>query len=183
MVYADSGGSLGLSRGWLIGLGVVMIILGLVALWNVVDATIVTTVIVGWVLVIAGVMHIVGAFTGGDTGGRILSALLGILYVVVGFDLVFKPLSGTLALTVAVAIMLLIDGVIRIFTSFSNRGEGWGWMVALGFINILLGIWLWTGIPMSGLAIGFFVGLQLLFVGLTWLMVGFMSGDSAAAAA
>jgi uncharacterized membrane protein HdeD (DUF308 family) len=183
MVYADPGGSLGLSRGWLIGLGVVMIILGLVALWNVVDATLVTTVIVGWVLVIAGVMHVVGAFTGGSTGGRILSALLGILYVVIGFDLVFNPLEGTLALTVAVAIMLLIDGVIRIFTSFSNRGEGWGRMVALGVINILLGIWLWTGIPMSGLAIGFFVGLQLLFVGLTWLMVGFMSGDSATAAA
>ena len=120
MVYADSGGSLGLSRGWLIGLGVVLIILGLVALWNVVDATIVTTVIVGWVLVIAGVMHIVGAFTGGSTGGRILSALLGILYVVVGFDVVFDPLAGTIAVTIAVAIMLLIDGVIRIFTSFSN---------------------------------------------------------------
>ena len=183
MVYSDSGGSLGLSRGWLIGLGVVLIILGLVALWNVVDATIVTTVIVGWVLVIAGVMHIVGAFTGGSTGGRILSALLGILYVVVGFDVVFDPLAGTIAVTIAVAIMLLIDGVIRIFTSFSNRGEGWGWMVALGVINILLGIWLWTGIPMSGLAIGFFVGLQLLFVGLTWLMVGFMSGESSPAAA
>jgi len=167
----------------LIGLGVVLIILGLVALWNVVDATIVTTVIVGWVLVIAGVMHIVGAFTGGSTGGRILSALLGILYVVVGFDRVVDPLSGTLALTIAVAIMLLLDGEIRIFTSFSNRGEGWGWMVALGVINILLGIWLWTGIPMSGLAIGFFVGLQLLFVGLTWLMVGFMSGESSPAAA
>ena len=182
MVYADPGGSLGLSRGWLIGLGVVMIILGLVALWNVVDATIVTTAIVGWVLVIAGVMHIVGAFGGGSTGGRILSALLGILYIIVGFDLVFDPLQGTLALTIAVAIMLLIDGVIRIFTSISNRGEGWGWMVALGVINILLGIWIWTNFPISGLVIGFFVGLQLLFIGLTWLMVGFMSGDSASAA-
>jgi uncharacterized membrane protein HdeD (DUF308 family) len=183
MVYADSGESVGVSRGWLIGLGVVMIILGLVALWNVVDASIVTTVIVGWVLVIAGVMHIVGAFTGGSTGGRILSAVLGILYVLVGFDLIIQPALGALTLTIVVAIMLLVDGVIRIVSSVMNRGEGWGWMVALGVINILLGIWIWTNFPISGLVIGFFVGLQLLFIGLTWLMVGFMSGDSATAAA
>ena len=52
----------GLSRGWAIALGAVLVILGLVALMNFVDATLVTTVIVGWVMVFAGVAWLVAGF-------------------------------------------------------------------------------------------------------------------------
>jgi uncharacterized membrane protein HdeD (DUF308 family) len=166
----------------MVGIGVVLAILGLVALWNVVDATLVTTIIVGWVLVAAGAMQLVGAFTGGSsTGWRILQALLGVLYIIVGFELAFDPLAGAIALTVVVALMLIIDGVARIVMAFMNRGRGWGWSIALGALNILLGAWIWTGIPVSGVVIGFFVGLQLLFAGILWIMIGF-SGRSAQAA-
>ena len=180
----DSADALGLNWKWLIGIGVVLAILGLVALWNAVDATIVTTVIVGWVLVAAGAMQLVGAFAGGSsTGWRILQGVLGVLYIVVGFNIVFDPLAGAIALTVAVALMLLIDGVVRIIAAFMDRREGWGWTVALGAVNILLGLWIWTGIPLSGLVIGFFVGLQLLFVGMLWIVAGFASRPSQQAVA
>lgn len=181
MAYADDrgAGALGVNWKWLLGIGVVLAILGLVALWNAVDATLVTVIIVGWVLVVAGVMQLIGAFTGSSsTGWRIVQGLLGVLYIVVGFNVAFDPLAGAIVLTIAVALMLLIDGVIRIVASFMDRGQGWGWSVALGVVNILLGIWLWTGIPLSGIAIGLFVGLQLLFAGIMWIMLGF-AGRSA----
>ncbi len=185
MAWVDDRGAegLGVNWKWLVGIGVVLAILGLVALWNAVDATLVTTVIVGWVLVAAGAMQLVGAFTGGtSTGWRILQGVLGVLYIVVGFNIVFDPLAGALALTVAVALMLLIDGVMRIISSVMDRGDGWGWSVGLGVINILLGLWVWSNFPLSGIAIGFFVGLQLLFIGMLWIVTGF-AGRSAERAA
>ncbi len=56
-------------------------------------------------------------------------------------------------------------------------------MIVLGIINILLGFWIWTGIPVSGVVIGVFVGIQLLIAGMAWIIAGFSSGPSQAAAA
>lgn len=160
--------------GWVVAIGVLFAILGIVALFNVADATIITTIVIGWLLVFAGIMHVVGAFTSGESiGWRVAQGLLGILYVVVGFDLVFNPLEGTLALTVALAILLVVDGVIRIVASLMDRHDAWVLTLILGIVNILLGIWLWTGFPVSGLAIGLFAGLQLLIVGIMWIFAGF----------
>jgi len=160
--------------GWVVAIGVLLAILGVVALFNVVDATIITTIIIGWLLAFAGIMHIVGAFTSGESiGWRIAQGLLGILYVLVGLNLVFNPLEGTLALTVALAILLIVDGVIRIVASIMDRHDAWVLTLILGVLNILIGFWLWTGFPVSGLAIGFFAGLQLLIVGIMWIFAGF----------
>jgi uncharacterized membrane protein HdeD (DUF308 family) len=167
----------GIGRGWAIALGVVLIILGLAALWNYVDATLVTTVIVGWVVVIAGVANIVGAFMSGAGGGwRILQGLLGVLFIIIGFNVIAEPLAGAIALTVVVGAMLIADGIFRIVATFMDRGTGGIWMILLGVLNILLGLWLWTGIPYSSVAIGLFVGIELIVAGTAWLVAGFMTG-------
>ena len=89
----------------LVGIGIVILILGLIALWNVVDATLVTVVFVGVMVLIAGIAQIIGAFvTGGSTGRRVLLGLLGVLYVIVGFNVVADPLRGAVALTIVIAI-------------------------------------------------------------------------------
>jgi uncharacterized membrane protein HdeD (DUF308 family) len=54
----------------------------------------------------------------------------------------------------------------------TQRGGSSFWMAVLGIVNILLGIWLFTGIPASGLAIGFYVGVMLLVAGVTWISLG-----------
>ncbi len=167
----------GTGRGWFIALGVILIILGLVALWNMVDATLVTTVIIGWVLVIAGVMNIVGAFTSSESAGwRILQGVLAILYILVGFNVIADPFAGAIAITVVFGALLIADGIFRIVASFMDGASNSVWMILLGILNILLGLWLWTGIPFSGVAIGLFVGIELLVAGTAWLVAGFMSG-------
>jgi uncharacterized membrane protein HdeD (DUF308 family) len=45
----------------------------------------------------------------------------------------------------------------------------------VGVINLLLGLWLWSGIPVSGVAIGFFVGFELVLAGIVWIMGGWMA--------
>ena len=48
-------------------------------------------------------------------------------------------------------------------------------MILLGILNILLGLWIWTGIPVSGVVIGLFVGIELIIAGTAWLVAGFSS--------
>jgi uncharacterized membrane protein HdeD (DUF308 family) len=170
---------------WLVGIGVLLVVVGLIALWNVVDATLVTTVIVGVALLFGGAMQIVGAWAAeGSTGRRLLMAALGVLYIIIGFDLIADPLRGTVTLAVAVALFLIIDGVLRIFSALVPETENKVLTIVFGILMIILGAWLWTGIPTSALAIGFFVGLQLIIAGVAWIMIGWMArsahGDTAA---
>jgi uncharacterized membrane protein HdeD (DUF308 family) len=84
---------------------------------------------------------------------------------------------------VALAILLVVDGVVRIVASIMDRHDAWVLTLILGLLNILIGIWLWTGFPVSGLAIGFFAGLQLLIVGIMWIFAGFAARSARSAMA
>lgn len=164
---------------WLVGIGVLFIVVGLIALWNVVDASLVTTIIVGIALLFGGAMQIVGAWASeGSTGRRLLMAGLGVLYIIIGFNLIADPLRGTVALTVAVALFLIIDGVLRIFSALVPETQHKVLTILFGIVMIILGAWLWTNIPVAGLAIGFFVGLQLIVAGVAWIMLGWMARSS-----
>ena len=78
---------------WFVGIGILLVIVGLIALANVVDATLITTVIVGIALVFGGTMQLVGAWAAeGSTGRRVLMAILGVLYIIVGFNIIADPL-------------------------------------------------------------------------------------------
>ena len=159
---------------WFVGFGVVLVILGAIALWNVVDATLVTTIFIGWLLVLGGIVQIIGAFaTSGSMGARVLMGLVGIPYAIVGINIVADPLQGAVALTIVIAIVLIVEGIIRLFAAFNEATPQRGLVAVLAVINILLGLWLWSGIPTTGVAIGFFVGLQLLFAGILLIVGGF----------
>ena len=109
---------------WFVGVGILVVIVGLVALANVVDATLITTVIVGIALVFGGTMQLVGAWAAdGSTGRRVLMAVLGVIYIIVGFDVIADPLAGAVALTVVVALFLIVDGVLRIFSALVPETE------------------------------------------------------------
>ena len=169
---------------WFVGIGIVVVIIGLIALANVVDATLITTVIVGIALVFGGTMQVVGAWAAeGSTGRRVLMAILGVLYIIVGFNLIADPLRGTVALTVVVALFLIVDGVLRIFSALVPETENKVLTIVFGIVMIILGGWLWSGIPTSGIAIGFFVGLQLLIAGVAWIMLGLVARSSHGGAA
>jgi uncharacterized membrane protein HdeD (DUF308 family) len=160
---------------WFVGFGVVLVVLGLIALMNAVDATLITTIFVGWLLLLGGIAQIVGAFASpGTTGSRVLLGLLGVLYVIVGWNIIANPLQGVVTLTVVIAIVLIVEGLIRLFRAFQGDTPHRGIEGIIGVIDILLGLWLWTNIPISGVAIGFFVGFELLMAGIIWIIGGWM---------
>lgn len=158
--------------GWYLAYGVLLVAVGLIALYNAIDATLVTVVWVGFMLIFGGVVELVSAFTfPRSLGGRILHIVLGVIYVVAGYMLVFNPISGAVTLTVVVAVMLIIDGLSRLWFTMTNDLSDRGLNLVIGIIDLLLGIWLWTNIPLSALAIGFYVGFALLMAGISWIVV------------
>ena len=79
-------------------------------------------------------------------GARVLMGLVGILYAIVGFNIVADPLQGAVALTIVIAIVLIVEGIIRLFAAFNEATPQRGLVAVLAVINILLGLWLWSGI-------------------------------------
>ena len=166
--------------GWIFGAGVVLAILGVVALMNAVSATLITTVIVGFLLIVAGVVDIFAAFTGSrDSGGwRILRFVLGVLYIVVGMDIVANPALGAVTLIIVVGLLLVFDGIVKLIGAFTTPGSRL-LLLAIGIIDILLGVWAITNIPFSAPTIGFFVGFMLILAGINWMVLGWSARSGA----
>ena len=167
------------------GVGAVMAILGLLALGNLWDATVISTFIIGIVLIVAGVAQIGFAFMAREAGGllRGITGAIGILSIVVGIDIAADPKGAVVAVALAIAFLLLFNGIMRIIGALMNRTGMWVLGLIVGIIDILLGAWIWTGIPVSGLAIGLFVGIDLLIGGIMWIILGIGARGSAQPAA
>jgi uncharacterized membrane protein HdeD (DUF308 family) len=84
-----------------------------------------------------------------------------------------NPVAAAVGLTLLVAACLLVGGILRIVLSVAERFDGWRWLLLNGIISLLLGLSIWRQWPLSGQwVIGLFVGIEILFSGLSWLMLG-----------
>ena len=159
--------------GWLLALGILMIILGVFAIAAPYGATLAVQFALGWVLVIGGVAEGIHAFMARGWGGFLLELLSAILYVVVGVLLLTNPVGGALALTIVLAVFLIVEGIFKIIMAMRVRDHrGWGWLLASGILSVILGALIWAEWPYSGLwVIGLLVGIQLLFTGWSLVML------------
>ena len=100
--------------GWFLALGILLVILGMVALGSSVFMTLATMVFVGWLLIVGGVLEAAHACSCKGWGGFFIDLLTGILYVVVGFMVVANPGASAVALTLLIAMFLTFGGLFRI---------------------------------------------------------------------
>jgi uncharacterized membrane protein HdeD (DUF308 family) len=164
---------LGRNWGWFVALGVLLIIVGTMAIGASMMATLATVLVFGTLLLIGGGMQVVGAFFSRQWRGFFLGVLTGLLYLIVGMLMVSNPLEAAAGLTLVAAVFLMIGGTVRIVVALSERFESWGWVLLHGVITAALGVLIWRQWPVSGLwAIGLFVGIEMLFSGWSWLMLG-----------
>jgi uncharacterized membrane protein HdeD (DUF308 family) len=159
--------------GWLLAFGILMIILGVFAIGAPVVATIAVQFALGWILVIGGVAEGIHAFMAQGWRGFLFELLSTILYLVVGVLLLVNPVGGALALTVVLAVFLIVEGIFKIVMALRVRDHGgWGWLLASGILSLVLGFLIWAEWPASGLwIIGLLVGIQLLFTGWSLVML------------
>ena len=164
--------------GWLLALGIISIVLGILALGSSVFFTIASMIFFGWILLIMGILELVYSFWQRHWGGFFLHLLNGILASVVGVIMIGNPAASALFLTLMLAMFFMVAGLFRIITSLAMRFPSWGWRLFNGIISLLLGILLWAQWPWSGLwAIGMFIGVDLIFSGWGSVMLALAARD------
>lgn len=158
--------------GWLLALGILLVILGIIAIGDSVSFTVISMFFFGWVLLIAGIIEAVQAFRHRRSGHLFWHALNAVLSIVVGIMLLGHPLAGAVVMTLLLAAYFTVAGIFRIVMALAMRIRGWGWRLADGIITLILGILVWAQWPVSGLwVIGLFIGIDLIFMGWSEVML------------
>ena len=168
-------GPLRAKSGWIIALGVVYIIAGIIALGSMLAATVVSVFVVGIMMVIAGVAEVINAFHIKTWGKFMLWLLLGALYIVAGFLAFENPLLAAAVLTLFLGVSLIVSGIIRVVLAFGmQRTMPWIWVLLSGIITALLGLIIVAHWPVSSLyVLGLFLGIDLVIAGAGWVGIGF----------
>jgi uncharacterized membrane protein HdeD (DUF308 family) len=159
--------------GWFALLGVALVVLGLVALGSLAVASLATAIVIGSLLVIGGVAEVGGAFWCRAWSGFFFHLLAGLLSAVVGLLFLAAPVDALFALTLILAVMLLVGGIFNVVAAVSYRFSGWGLLLLSGVVDMVLGVMIWQAWPASAWwVVGLFVGINLIFRGINWISLG-----------
>ncbi len=167
-VKADTAATrLGHRWGWLLALGIVQIVAGIIAIAVPVVASIAAVGIFGAVLLVTAALQLIHAFKVRAWPRSAWYGVGGVLYAIAGFLVVMYPLGGALTLAVMIAILFIADGTLRMVFGMTVRPvAGWGWLIAAGLCSIVVGVILLLGWPATALwAIGLLLGVNLIFTG------------------
>jgi len=160
--------------GWLLTLGIVMVVLGTVAMIVTPAATLATVLILSWLLIFSGIAETVYAFRIHKWGGLFLHLISGLLGIFIGLLAVTQPVAGALAWTLLFASFLTVIGIFRLIAAVHLKFPNWGWAAFDGVITLGLGILLWAEWPWSGLwFLGLALGISLVLRGWSYIMFAF----------
>ncbi len=157
---------------WLMGVGLVFIVLGAIALTSAAFTTLVSIVLLGSILLVSGVMQVIQSLSTRNWHGFFLYTLVGVLNTVVGIIFVTNPGASALSLTLVLATFFMAAGLFKIISALTHNFEHWSWLLLNGLVTLLLGILIVRQWPVSGLwVIGTFIGIELIVSGWTALML------------
>jgi uncharacterized membrane protein HdeD (DUF308 family) len=156
---------------FLLGLGVVLIVLGLAAVAVPLVAQLIFVAFLAGVLIVVGAGKLWHALKQPRGRAFLLGLAVSAAYLVAGLLMLVFPWSGFLALTILLAVFLVVKGVLKTAAAWHQRPQApWGWTMASGLLSGLLGLLIWFGLPGTALwAIGLLIGVDLVFTGLTML--------------
>lgn len=161
--------------GWLVGFGVVLIALGMLAIGASAFTTLLSIVFLGALLVVGGVAMVINAFKSwrGHAGNFSFWLIFGLLYLAIGIILIKHPVYAAVSLTLLLAIFYMVAGAIRIFSAAFMHLPRSGWSIFSGIVAVVVGILILLQWPISGLfIIGLFIGIDLILNGWSYLMLG-----------
>ena len=160
--------------GWFVALGVLLLVFGTFAFYNVLAATLASVLVVGATMLVAGIFEIIHAFYMRTWKHFALLLLGGILYTIAGFFAFYNPLLASAVLTLMLAISLVASGAVRVALALGSKElKNWGWILAGGIVTILAGVIIALGWPVNSLWIlGLFLAIDLIFQGWGVIMFG-----------
>jgi uncharacterized membrane protein HdeD (DUF308 family) len=164
------------ARHWklLLAIGVLCDLAGVYSIFVPIVASISVAVLVGWVLLFAGVVQFGHALRRDPTWSwdTAWQLLVSVLTIVAGAWILIAPLSGAITLTVVLVVWFWVLGVTRLLAWWRMRSVERSWMIGLnGALSLVLGVLIWADLPSSATwAIGLLVGIELLFAGSVLIM-------------
>ena len=149
--------------------GIVLVVLGALAILVPPIATLAVTIILGWLFLVSGVMGLFTTFWMRQAPGFWWSLISAVLGVVVGLLLLASPLSGAVSLTIVLVAFFIIEGIASIMFALDHKRElsgKWGWMLVSGIVDLVLAAMIFGGLPSTAAwALGLLVGVNMLFGG------------------
>lgn len=149
--------------------GIILVILGVLAILIPPLATLAVTILFGWLLLISGIVGLITTFVARHAPGFWWSLLSAVLGIAAGIVLLVWPGSGALSLTFLLIAFFLIEGFASIMFAIDHRRQlsgRWGWMLTSGIVDVVLALIIFSGLPGTAFwALGLLLGVNLVFGG------------------
>ena len=163
--------------------GVLMIILGVLAVAAPAFATLTVDIYVGWLFLISGVLGLIAMFSARNVPGFLWTLVTALLSIVVGGVLLWKPAEGAVSLTIVLTAFFIVEGIFQAVAAFIYREaipSTWGWLLASGLADLALAAIIVAGWPgTAAWVLGLLVGVNLLTTGWAVVMVALGARDIA----
>lgn len=159
--------------GWFLTLGLVLLAFGVIALGNLLVATVASVFYVGIMMLMGGILQLLHAFQVKGWESVLFWTLSGLLYAIAGVIAFQNPDLTAAVLTLLMAISLVVAGVFRLVVGFRLKpSTGWGWVAAAGAVTALAGLVIAAGWPVNSLwVLGLFLAIDLIMQGFAMIAV------------
>jgi uncharacterized membrane protein HdeD (DUF308 family) len=165
--------------------GIILVLLGALAIFVPLFATITVTIMLGWIFLAAGIMGLITTFRARHAPGFWWSLLSAIIAVGVGLILLAEPITGAVSLTLVLIVFFVVEGVATIMYALEHRRElsgRWEWMLISGIIDLVLAGIIFAGLPgTAAWALGLLVGINMVFGGVALVAIALHARSSALA--
>jgi uncharacterized membrane protein HdeD (DUF308 family) len=166
--------------------GIVLVVLGILAIVVPVVATLAVEIFIAWLLLISGIVGLITTFMARHAPGFWWSLISAVLAIAAGVVLLGWPVSGAMSLTLLLIVFFTIEGIVTIMYALEHKKElsgRWGWMFASGIIDLILAVMIFAGLPgTAAWAIGLLVGINLLFGGTSLIAMALHARSSGTSA-
>lgn len=162
------------SRGWIIALGILFIILGAAGLSMAMGITVASMYFLGLLLLVAAVSQTIDVAKSKAWRGALSHILVAMFYTGLAGIVLFDPLFASSMITAVIAGIFVVIGVLRIWMAILLKaGEGWIWFFLAGLASLVLGILILLQWPYSGVwFIGLFISIELMICGWAYVFFG-----------
>ena len=155
--------------------GLVMLVLGLLALARPMIATLAVEIFAAWLFLIGGIVGLAGVFTAWKTPGFVWHLIRAVMAILIGILLLWRPIAGILTLTLLLAAFFAAQGIAQIIASISQRAAlpgSWAWVLLSGIIDLILAAIIIAGWPgTAAWVLGLMVGINLIMSGVALVMM------------
>jgi uncharacterized membrane protein HdeD (DUF308 family) len=162
--------------------GIVLVVLGVLAILVPMVATIALAILIGWLILISGVVGLITTFIMRDAPGFWWSLLSAVLGFAAGVVLLGWPILGAVSLTLLLIVFFTIEGVATIMYAVEHKKElsgRWTWMLVSGIVDLILAFIVVAGLPgTAAWTLGLLVGINMLFGGTSMIAMALHARSS-----